>query len=48
MFFDLPVKRADIDVSLETRNPAHVDDIIARLKEAGFPTRRLSSHSTEG
>ncbi|MDY0883263.1 threonine ammonia-lyase [Dongia soli] len=48
MFFDLPVKRADIDVSLETRNPAHVDDIIARLKEAGFLTRRLSSHSTEG
>jgi threonine dehydratase len=48
MFFDLPVKRADIDVSLETRNPAHVGEIIAQLEKAGFPTRRLSSHSTEG
>jgi len=48
MFFDLPVKRADIDVSLETRNAAHVGEIIAQLEEAGFPTRRLSSHSTEG
>lgn len=48
MFFDLPVKRADIDVSLETRNPAHVGEIIAQLELAGFPTRRLSGHSTEG
>ena len=48
MFFDLPVKRADIDVSLETRNPAHVSEIIGKLEEAGFATRRLSSHSTEG
>jgi threonine dehydratase len=48
MFFDLPVKRADIDVSLETRNPAHVSEIMTQLEQAGFPTRRLSSHSTEG
>jgi threonine dehydratase len=48
MFFDLPVKRADIDVSLETRNTAHVGEIMAKLEQAGFPTRRLSSHSTEG
>jgi threonine dehydratase len=48
MFFDLPVKRADIDVSLETRNTAHVGEIVAKLEQAGFPTRRLSSHSTEG
>lgn len=48
MFFDLPVKRADLDVSLETRNPAHVGEIIAQLEKAGFPTRRLSIHSTEG
>jgi len=48
MFLDLPVKRADIDVSLETRHSAHIGEIIRQLEQAGFPTRRLSSHSTDG
>ena len=47
MFFDLPVKRADVDAVIETRNAAHVDEIIAALESGGFPTRRLSSRSEE-
>ncbi len=47
MFFDLPVKRADVDAVIETRNPAHVHEIISALESGGFPTRRLSSRSEE-
>ena len=47
MFFDLPVKRADVDAVIETRNAQHVDEIISALESGGFPTRRLSSHSGE-
>jgi threonine dehydratase len=47
MFFDLPVKRADVDAVIETRNAAHVDEIISALESGGFPTRRLSSRSGE-
>jgi threonine dehydratase len=41
LFYDLPVKMADIDVILETRNPAHVDQIIASLGEGGFPAELM-------
>ncbi|HEY4163524.1 MAG TPA: threonine ammonia-lyase [Dongiaceae bacterium] len=47
MFFDLPVKRADVDAVIETRNPQHVLEIISALESGGFPTRRLSSRSGE-
>src|SRR4051812_32364672 len=47
MFFDLPVKRADVDAVIETRNAAHADEIISALESGGFPTRRLSSRSEE-
>lgn len=45
MFYDLPVKRADVDAMIETRNEAHVHEIIAKLTQAGMPTRLLSSRS---
>jgi threonine dehydratase len=48
MFIDLPVKRAEIDVLVETRNANHVAEIIEMLENAGFSTRRLSSRSGEG
>lgn len=48
LFVDLPVKRAEVDVLVETRNAKHVDEIIDMLDKTGFPTRRLSSHSAEG
>ena len=47
MFFDLPAKRAEIDVVIETRNAQHVHEIIAALEGAGFETRRLSSRSDD-
>ncbi|MBL8708006.1 MAG: threonine ammonia-lyase [Rhodospirillaceae bacterium] len=47
MFFDLPAKRAEIDVVIETRNAQHVHEIISALEKAGFETRRLSSRSDD-
>lgn len=47
MFFDLPAKRAEIDVVIETRNAQHVHEIIAALEQSGFDTRRLSSRSDD-
>ncbi len=46
-FIDLPVKRAEIDVLVETRNAGHVDEIIKLLEQSGFSTRRLSSRSSQ-
>ncbi len=40
-FYDIPVKRAEVDVVVETLDPGHVEHLIARLIAAGFPTRRL-------
>lgn len=42
MFARIPVKRAELDVLVETRDRAHADRIIQRLEEAGFATRRRS------
>ena len=41
LFRDVPVKRAEIDAVVETRNAEHVRAIVARLCEAGFRTRVL-------
>ncbi|HER26745.1 MAG TPA: threonine ammonia-lyase, partial [Rhodospirillales bacterium] len=48
MFYDVPVKFADVDVVVETMDSRHVDHIIARLKQAGFPTRCLTNTSGQG
>ncbi len=47
LFFDVPVKQADTDIVIETRDPVHVEEIIDRLNQAGFPAWRLgySGHS---
>lgn len=42
LFFQIPVKRADIDVVVETRDRAHVDVIIGKLMEGGYPATLLS------
>nr|HMS44970.1 ACT domain-containing protein [Alphaproteobacteria bacterium] len=47
MFSDLPVKSADVDVVIETRNAGHIQQIRNALNEGGFPTRRLSSRSDD-
>ena len=47
MFFDLPVKKADVDAMIETRNADHVREIVTALADGGFPTRLLSSRSVD-
>ncbi len=42
LFFDLPVKQADMDVVVETRDRDHVQTIAKALGQAGFPTKVLS------
>jgi len=41
MFYDVPVKLAEADIVLESRDSEHVKAIITRLAEAGFRARRL-------
>ncbi len=43
LFFDVPVKMAELDVVLETRDSAHVREVIRALEGAGFRTWLLSS-----
>jgi threonine dehydratase len=43
LFQDVPVKLADVDVVVETRNAAHVGEIVAGLTAAGLPARVLTS-----
>jgi threonine dehydratase len=47
LFFDVPAKQADIDAVIETRNAAHVEEIVESLKANGFPTRVLSARSDD-
>jgi threonine dehydratase len=42
LFHDTSVKRAELDVVVETQNRRHVDTLIDALVAAGFPTRLLS------
>jgi threonine dehydratase len=41
LFHDTSVRRAELDVVVETQNRRHVETLIAALNEAGFPTRLL-------
>lgn len=43
LFFDVPVKRADLDVVLETRDRGHVSKIIEGLAAGGFPATIMSA-----
>ena len=42
LFYDLSVKRAEIDIVLETRDTAHVHAVVDDLKAEGFPSRIMS------
>jgi threonine dehydratase len=48
MFYDVPVKHAELDAVVETRDTVHAQEIMDRLTDSGFPTRRLhdSGNST--
>ena len=47
MSYDVPVKRAEADIVVETRDSAHIEEIINRLTAAGFRTRRLDDTVSE-
>jgi threonine dehydratase len=47
LFHDTSVKRAELDVVVETQNPRHVETIIDALVAVGFPTRLLSADGDE-
>ncbi|GGF51367.1 threonine ammonia-lyase [Aliidongia dinghuensis] len=47
LFHDVPVKLADLDVVVETRDIAHVREILAKMDEGGFKTRLLSNSALE-
>ena len=42
LFYDIPVKQADVDVVVETQDMAHVEHIIQALHGSGYPVRRLT------
>ncbi|NIP15279.1 MAG: ACT domain-containing protein, partial [Pseudomonadales bacterium] len=47
LFQDVPVRNAEIDIIVETRNAEHVQEIVGDLQAAGFKTRVLSSRSMD-
>ena len=46
LFYDVPVKQAELDVVIESRDAAHAQDIIRMLNTAGFATRLLGATAT--
>lgn len=47
LFYDVPAKHADVDAIVETRNAKHVDELVRKLCDNGFPTRVLSARSDD-
>lgn len=47
MFQDIPVKNADLDVVVETRNPAHVNEILASFADLGIRARMLGTDGAD-
>jgi threonine dehydratase len=48
LFHDTSVKRAELDVVVETQNRRHVEVLIAALAAAGFPTQLLPGTANGG
>ena len=48
LFHDTSVKRAELDVVVETQNRRHVEVLIAALVAAGFPTQLLPNGGFDG
>ncbi len=46
LFYDVPAKLAKIDAVIETRGPAHVDEIIAALRATNFQVRQLEDSAS--
>ncbi|NQV98096.1 MAG: threonine ammonia-lyase [Rhodospirillales bacterium] len=47
MFYDVPIKQADLDVVVETLDRDHVQEILTALEKAGFPSRILGARSLD-
>ncbi len=48
MFADVSVKRADLDAVIETRDAAHLAEILNRLRAAGLTARQLGNTASDG
>lgn len=48
LFADVPVKRADLDAVIETRDAAHLGEIIERLQANGLVVRQLGNTAADG
>ena len=46
LFYDVPAKLAKIDAVVETRGPAHVDEIMNALQAANFQVRQLEDSAS--
>ncbi|BBK37108.1 threonine ammonia-lyase [Allostella sp. ATCC 35155] len=48
LFFDVPVKRAEVDAVVEVRSHRHAGRLVAALADGGFPTRRMDYSDAGG
>lgn len=48
LFQDVPVTRADLDVVLEARNLAHLEEIVTRIEATGITVRLLGNTAAGG
>jgi threonine dehydratase len=48
LFADVPVKRADLDAVIETRDRAHLLEIMDRLRASGLTVRQLGNTAADG
>jgi len=48
LFYDVPVKKTEVDVVLETVDAGHVREIMDALEKGGFPVRLMSGTSFDG
>jgi threonine dehydratase len=48
LFHDISVRRAELDLVVETQNRRHVETLIKALNDAGFPTRLLARAGAGG
>jgi threonine dehydratase len=47
LFHDIPVKQAEVDITLETRDRDHVAALLLALTEGGFPARKLDNTAVD-
>lgn len=48
MFLDVPAKRADLEVMIETRDAAHAEQVVRAIQAEGFLTDVLDSPNSKG